>query len=110
MDGKSEVLSASDLARSIEHVRRAFSRDNLRGLDSLAAQALILISANPGLSVKECSERLTAGQSNVSTAIKRLESEGLVKRQPSKTDPRVHSLAPSASGTRAVQRFLEEAT
>lgn len=105
MDGKSEVLSASELARAIEKVRRAFAREHLEGLETLAAQALVLVVAEPGLSVKQCTARLSAGQSNVSTAIARLVDAELVARTPSKSDPRVHSLKPTAAGKSRARAF-----
>lgn len=110
MDGKSEVLSASDLARAIERVRNAFTRQSLDGLESLAAQALVLIVDQPGLSVKQCAEKLNSGQPNASTAVARLVEEELILRTPSKGDPRVHSLKPTALGRARVQAFLAEVT
>lgn len=110
MDGKGFTPSASELSESIQQVRRAFTRENLDGLEAIAAQTLVLLVAEPGLSVKECADRLSAGQSNVSTALKRLEQDGLVERSPSKPDPRIHSLAPTAEGERRVRAFLAAAS
>lgn len=110
MDGKSYVLTANELARSIELVRRAFTRDNLDGLEALAAQTLVLVAAEPGLSLKECAKRLSAGQSNVSTAVSRLVNEGLVSRSPSKADPRTHDLRPTAQGRLRARGFAAAAS
>lgn len=110
MDGKSGDLTVSELAHSIETVRRAFTRENLDGLEALAAQTLVLIAAEPGLSLKQCAQRLSAGQSNVSTAVSRLVNEGLVNRNPSKADPRTHDLRPTAQGKIRARVFATAAS
>ena len=106
MDGKREVLSASALAHAIEVVRRAFIREQLGELDSLAAQVLVLIAAEPKLSVKRCAERLSASQPNVSSALSRLEAKGLVVRGASRDDKRIKVLDLTPEGEAEVRQFL----
>lgn len=110
MDGKREVLSAEGFALAIEHVRRAFTRERLDGMEALAAQTLVLLVADPGLSLKQCSERLTAGQSNVSTAVAKLVDQGLAVSKPSRSDPRTRELRPTASGKAKVREFVAAAS
>ena len=50
--------------------------------------ALLHISEKPGLSSSELSDRLLCDKSNVTRIVKRLESAGLIIRQPHETDGR----------------------
>lgn len=74
-------------------------------MEALAAQTLVLLVAEPGLSVKQCAEKLSAGQSNVSTAVSRLVDDGLVVRKQFKTAPRIHDLAPTTAGRSRARAF-----
>lgn len=110
MDGKNGELSAEGLALAIQRVRRGFMRENLAGMEALAAQALVLLVAEPGLSLKQCAERLSAGQSNVSTAVSRLVDEGFAQSKPSRADPRIRELTATALGKARVREFVAAAS
>jgi DNA-binding MarR family transcriptional regulator len=68
---------------------------------------LVVIDANPGLSQTQLGNALGIDRSTVVAVIDRLESRGLVARQPSPNDRRSHALHLSDSGKATLRRLIE---
>jgi DNA-binding MarR family transcriptional regulator len=67
----------------------------------------VVIDANPGLSQTQLGNALGIDRSTVVAVIDRLESRGLVARQPSPNDRRSHALHLSDSGKATLRRLIE---
>jgi len=68
---------------------------------------LVVIDANPGLSQTQLGNALGIDRSTVVAVIDRLESRGLVTREPSPNDRRSHALHLSGAGAEALARLTE---
>ena len=68
---------------------------------------LVVIDANPGLSQTQLGNALGIDRSTVVAVIDRLESRGLVARQPAPNDRRSHALHLSDSGKATLRRLTE---
>ncbi|HXP74797.1 MAG TPA: MarR family transcriptional regulator [Stellaceae bacterium] len=68
---------------------------------------LVVIDANPGLSQTQLGNALGIDRSTVVAVIDRLESRGLVTRQPSPHDRRSHALHLSENGRATLSRLTE---
>jgi DNA-binding MarR family transcriptional regulator len=68
---------------------------------------LVVIDANPGLSQTRLGNALGIDRSTVVAVIDRLESRGLVVRQPAPNDRRSHALRLSESGMTTLRRLTE---
>ena len=68
---------------------------------------LVVIDANPGLSQTQLGNALGIDRSTVVAVIDRLESRGLVARQPAPSDRRSHALYLSDSGKTTLRRLTE---
>jgi DNA-binding MarR family transcriptional regulator len=68
---------------------------------------LVVIDANPGLSQTQLGNALGIDRSTVVAVIDRLESRGLVARQPAPNDRRTHALHLSDSGKTTLRRLTE---
>ncbi|HKF71735.1 MAG TPA: MarR family transcriptional regulator [Stellaceae bacterium] len=68
---------------------------------------LVVIEANPGLSQTQLGNALGIDRSTVVAVIDRLESRGLVARQPAPTDRRSHALHLSDSGKTTLRRLTD---
>jgi DNA-binding MarR family transcriptional regulator len=68
---------------------------------------LVVIDANPGLSQTQLGNALGIDRSTVVAVIDRLESRGLVTREPSPNDRRSHALHLSRAGAEALTRLTE---
>jgi DNA-binding MarR family transcriptional regulator len=68
---------------------------------------LVVIDANPGLSQTQLGNALGIDRSTVVAVIDRLESRGLVARQPAPNDRRSHALYLSDSGNATLRRLTE---
>jgi len=68
---------------------------------------LVVVDANPGLSQTQLGNALGIDRSTVVAVIDRLESRGLLTREPSPYDRRSHALHLSAAGSEALQRLGE---
>jgi DNA-binding MarR family transcriptional regulator len=68
---------------------------------------LVVIDANPGLSQTQLGNALGIDRSTVVAVIDRLESRGLVARQPSPNDRRSHALHLGDNGKTALRRLTE---
>ena len=68
---------------------------------------LVVIDANPGLTQTQLGNALGIDRSTVVAVIDRLESRGLVARQPSPNDRRSHALHLSGSGKATLRRLTE---
>ncbi len=77
-------------------------------LDLRPAQfsALLLIDANPGCKQSEAAEALGIMQPNFVALMDDLESRGLARRAPSKSDRRSHALALTAKGRLLLARAM----
>jgi DNA-binding MarR family transcriptional regulator len=69
--------------------------------------ALLLIEANPGISQSAIAEALRFDRSTLVQIADRLESRGLVVREPSASDRRSHALKLTAAGTKLLGRLKE---
>src|SRR6266849_10145696 len=68
---------------------------------------LTVIDANPGLSQTQLGNALGIDRSTVVAVIDRLESRGLLTREPSPNDRRSHALHLSRAGAEALTRLSE---
>jgi DNA-binding MarR family transcriptional regulator len=68
---------------------------------------LVVIDANPGLSQTQLGNALGIDRSTVVAVIDRLESRGLVARQPSPNDRRSHALHLTDTGKATLRRLTE---
>lgn len=68
---------------------------------------LVVIDGNPGLSQAQLGNALGIDRSTVVAVIDRLESRGLVARQPAPNDRRSHALHLSDSGKATLRRLTE---
>ncbi len=68
---------------------------------------LVVVDANPGLSQTQLGNALGIDRSTVVAVIDRLESRGLVARQPAPNDRRSHALHLSDSGKTTLRRLTE---
>jgi len=68
---------------------------------------LVVIDANPGLSQTQLGNALGIDRSTVVAVIDRLESRGLVARQPAPNDRRSHALHLSDAGKTTLRRLTE---
>jgi DNA-binding MarR family transcriptional regulator len=68
---------------------------------------LVVIEANPGLSQTQLGNALGIDRSTVVAVIDRLESRGLVARQPAPNDRRSHALHLSDNGKTTLRRLTE---
>jgi DNA-binding MarR family transcriptional regulator len=68
---------------------------------------LVVIDTNPGLSQTQLGNALGIDRSTVVAVIDRLESRGLVARQPAPNDRRSHALHLSDSGKTTLRRLTE---
>ena len=68
---------------------------------------LVVVEANPGLSQTQLGNALGIDRSTVVAVIDRLESRGLLTREPSPNDRRSHALHLSRAGAEALKRLAE---
>ena len=71
------------------------------------AHALRVLDPDRARPMRELAELLVCDASNVTALADRLESKGLVEREPDPSDRRVKALALTAEGRRARQRVLD---
>lgn len=92
-------LIGTVVARYHEEYEHAASQHSLTGAQ---ARVLGLLAAQP-LPMRQIAQRLKCEPSNITGIVDRLESRGLVERQPDPADRRVKLAAPTEEGRRTAK-------
>lgn len=95
------AAQAERMERDLSAIRRAMRKpleaEVAKGAVTIPQMALMHeVIAEPGISLKELSKRISLAHSTVSGIVDRLEKRGMLERRPDRKDGRVSSLHPSA--------------
>lgn len=103
------AAQAECIERDLSAIRRAMRKpleaDVARGALTIPQMALMHeVVAQPGISLKELSRRMSLAHSTVSGIVDRLENRGMLERRADRNDRRVSSLHP----TPIVSKYVRE--
>lgn len=94
-----------DLSAIRRAMRKPFEADVARGALTIPQMALMQeVVAQPGIKLKELSQRMSLAHSTVSGIVDRLEKRGMLERRADRSDGRVSSLHPTA----VVSKYVRE--
>jgi DNA-binding MarR family transcriptional regulator len=102
---EADYLDAAELRRALRgFLRRSEIVSRAHGLTPQRYQLLLQIKASKGgATIGSLCRDLQLGQSNVTQQVRRVENEGLVRRELSKNDARVRYLRLTAKGERRLE-------
>jgi DNA-binding MarR family transcriptional regulator len=105
----SDYVKAAELRLALRmFLRRSEEVTRAHGLTPQRYQLLLQIRANGRATVGGLAKALHLGQSNVTQQVRRLENEGLLRRELSSEDARVRYLRLTPEGERRLARAVAE--